>query len=220
MILASGQGNYNLMSFDHTKTARMKNELPLVDYSFLALLSGKELNVGSVNVPYREILTVDGSNQASLASTPVSGTLKLYLLSNTRDNGTEQTAGVPATTQNTYSISGTTVTFNATTCPLNTQVIATYSYAGAATMRQVTFTADVFPGYFRIVGAGKVTDQVDGNTYITKFDIKKAKPQNNYTLTMKSTEATKLNITWDLYPVDVTTSGTTNKVYAYFQELV
>ena len=85
----------------------------------------------------------------------------------------------------------------------------------------MTFTADKFPGYFRITGDGIVTDQVDGADYYTKFDMLKVKPQNNFTLTMQSTEATKLNITFDLYAVDVTNDdGSTDKVYFNMYELI
>lgn len=219
--LRGGQGNYKLVSFDHTKNATMKMELPLVDLSFIALLTGKAMNVGAVNVPKREVLTASASNTITLAATPVSGTLKIYVLSGDRDNGTEQTAGTPGTTQNEYSISGAVVTLNSTTAPSGTKFAVTYKYATPATTRQMTFTADKFPSYFRIVGDGIVTDQVEGVEYYTKFEIKKAKPQNNFTVTMMSTDATKLDITWDLYAVDVTNDdGTTDKVYYTMTELV
>jgi hypothetical protein len=213
--------NYKLVSFDHTKSMTMKTSLPLVDLEFVALLTGKDMSTGAVNVPKREVLTVDGSNQVSLTATPVSGTLNIYLLSNDRDNGTEQTSGTPATTQNEYSISGTTVTLNATTAPEDTKVVCSYDYSAPATTRTMTFTADKFPGYFRINGSGLVTDQVTGETFYTIFDIKKAKPKNNFTITMMSTDATKLDIEFDMYAVDTTNDdGTIDKVYCLFHELV
>jgi len=39
--LRGGQGNYKLLSFDHTKDMMMRCELPLVDLEFLAYLTGK-----------------------------------------------------------------------------------------------------------------------------------------------------------------------------------
>lgn len=195
--LRGGQGNYKLLSFDHTKDATMKCELPLVDLEFIALLTGKDLSVGAANVNKRQVLTVDASNQVTISSTPVTGTMKIYLLSGDRDNGTEQTVGVPATTENTYSITDWTITLNATTCPEDTKVVVTYDYATDATARKMTFTADKFPGYFRITGDGLVSDQVTGASVVTKFEILKAKPKNNFSITMMSTEATKLDIEFD-----------------------
>jgi len=218
--LRGGQGNFKLVSFDHTKNATMKSELPLVDLEFIALLTGKALAIESREIPKREVLTAT-SQIITLSATPVTGTLKIYALSSDRDNGTEQTVGTPVTTVNEYSISGQAVTLNVTTAPDATQFVCTYNYDSAATTRTMTFTADKFPGYFRITGDGIVTDQVDGADYYTKFDMLKVKPQNNFTLTMQSTEATKLNITFDLYAVDVTNDdGSTDKVYFNMYELI
>lgn len=174
------------MSFDHTKDASVKCELPLVDLEFIALLTGKSLSTGAVNVPKRQVLYASAGNTITLASTPVAGTLKLYLLTGGRDNGTEQIAGTPASVQNTYSISGTTVTLNSTTAPLGTGVIATYNYSAPSTTQTMTFTADKFPGYFRITGEGLATDADTGATVPVKFEILKCKPQNNFNITIKS----------------------------------
>jgi hypothetical protein len=218
--LRGGQGNYKLVSFDHTKNALMKNELPLVDLSFIELLTGKSMNVGSVNVHKREVLLASAGNTITLSATPVTGTLKVYLLEGNRDNGTEQTVGTPGSNQNEYSISGAIITLNSTTAPEDTKIVVSYDYATAATARRLTFTADKFPSYFRITADGLVTDEVTGESYVVKFDFKKVKPQNNFTLTMSSTDATKLDITWDLYAVDVTNDdGTTDKVYFTMTEL-
>lgn len=219
--LRGGQGNYKLLSFDHTKNATMKCELPLVDLEFIALLTGKPVAVEAKNLNKREVLLSSASNTITLSATPVNGTLKVYLLSGDRDNGTEQTVGNPATTQNAYSIAGAVITLNATTAPQNTKLVVTYDYSAPATTRTMTFTADKFPGYFRITGDGIVTDQVTGETYVVKFDIKKAKPKNNFSITMMSTEATKLNIEFDLYSADVTNQdGSVDKVYFTMHELV
>jgi len=211
--------NYKLLSFDHTKDMILKMELPLVDLNFIATLTGRPLEVGSVNVPTREVKTVSAGNTISLAATPVSD-LKIYTISG-RDVILEQTLGNPATTQNTYSISGATVTFNSSSTGSGTQVVATYKYATPATTRKTTFSADRFAPYLRVVGSGIVSDQVDGNEYVTKFEILKCKPQNNFTITMMSTDATKLDITMDLYAVDVTQNdGSVVKTYVNFFELV
>jgi len=123
-----------------------KAEMPLVDLTAVAMLTGKALNVGSVNIPKREVLTSVGATPTiTLAATPVAGTLKIYAISN-RDVGTEQTAGTPTSTQNQYSISGTTVTLNATSGVAGSTFSVSYTYASAATASTTTFTADKFAG--------------------------------------------------------------------------
>ena len=218
--LRGGQGNYKLLSFDHTKDMMMRCELPLVDLEFLSYLTGKALATGATTVPKREVLTAS-SQTITLAATPTSE-LKIYLLTNDRDNGTEQVAGTPGSNENEYSITGAVVTLNSTTAPDGTEFVVTYKYTTISTdTRTMTFTADKFPGYVKINGYGIVTDQVDGNDYAVVFECLKAKPKNNWTLTMSSTEATILNIEFDLYTVDQSDgSGGTDKVYMKMYELV
>lgn len=169
-----------------------------MDLKFIATLTGRELTVGTQNVPARQVLYVNASNQITLAATPVSD-LKIYILTGDKDVGTEQILGNPATTQNTYSISNATVTLNSTSCPYsstlasNTKLVATYKYAAGALTKKMTFSADRFAPYLRVVGTGIVTDATEGREYPTKFEIIKAKPKNDFTITMMSTEATKLD---------------------------
>jgi hypothetical protein len=221
--LRGGQGNYKLLSFDHTKDMTMKMELPLVDLQFIATLTGRPLVIGTQNVPNRQVLLASAGNTITLASTPVSDTLKIYTLLGDRDVGVEQVAGTPASNVNEYSIaSGTVVTLNATTAPSGTKFVASYKYASPVTTKRMTFSADRFAPYLRIIGTGIVSDQVEGQDYPTKFEVLKGKPKNDFTITMMSTEATKLDITIDLYSVDEINTGTglIEKNYVNFYELV
>ena len=216
--LRGGQGNYKLLSFDHTKDMSMTTKMPLVDLSVIGMLTNKAVSIGAVNVPVRDTLT-STSQIITLSQTPVAGTLKIYLL-NSRDVGTEQTLGVPGTTVNTYSISTKTVTLNATTAPDGTVFVATYSYSAPSTTSTTTFTADKFAGYVRIVGQGIITDQVTGASVVSVFDVKKAKAKNDFTITMNSTSATELSVDFDLYAVDVADgSGGIDKVYVTMHAL-
>ena len=216
--LRGGQGNYKLLSFDHTKDMSMTTKMPLVDLNVIGMLTNKAVSIGAVNIPIRDTLT-SASQIITLTQTPVAGTLKIYLL-NGRDVGVEQTLGLPATTVNTYSISTKTVTLNVTTAPDSTVFVATYSYSAPATTSTTTFTADKFAGYVRIVGTGLVNDQVTGALVPVVFDVKKAKAKNDFTITMNSTSATELSVDYDLYAVDVANgSGGIDKVYVTMHAL-
>ena len=213
-MLRGGQGNYKLLSFDHTKDMVFKAEMQLVDYKVLAMLTNKAMLTESVNIPKREVLVASSTHTITLSATPAAATpvLKIYALSN-RDVGTEQVLGNPATPAK-YSISGAVVQLNATSGVEGATFAASYTYASPATNKTVTFTADKFAGYVRCIGTGVVNDQVTGALVATVFDIKKMKAKNNFSLTMKSTEATKLTMDFDCYPVDIVeTDGTISKVY-------
>lgn len=210
--LRGGQGNYKLLSFDHTKDMNFTAKMPLVDLNVLAMLTNKPLSIGATNVPKREVLT--STTQAiTLASTPVAGTLKIYLVTG-RDVGTEQIAGTPST-PNQYSITGRTVTLNATTAPDGTSFVTTYSYSAPATTATTMFTADKFANYVRCTGQGLITDQVTGALIPTVFDFKKMKAKNDWTITQNSTAATELSLDFDMYSVDVGS----DKIYCLFYAL-
>lgn len=219
--LRGGQGNYKLLSFDHTKDCTFTLEMPLVDLSFLSMLTGKELDIGAFNVPKRQVLLAGAGNTITIASTPVSGSLRMWLLDGDRDFGAEQIAGTPASAVSTYSIAGRVITLNATTAPENTKIAVEYLYTSAATTRTVHFTADKFPVYVSIDGWGRATDQVTGVERDTVFIIKKGKPKNDFTITQKATEATMLTMVFDLYTVDedVDGDGTIDKIYLSMSEL-
>ena len=152
-----GQGNYKLLSFDHTKIMDFKSTLPLVDLTMLAQLAGKPMTTGTaVVIPKKEILVTSASNTITLSQiAPAVGSLQVFLLTGTRDLGMVQTIGTPASMPNTYTIASGVITLNATTAPVGTQFVVFYNYTSAVTANQVTFTANSFPGYMRIVGATK-----------------------------------------------------------------
>lgn len=93
----------------------------------------------------------------------------------------EQKIGTPATTENTYSISGSTLSFNTSTFAEDGYVACYYFVDQVAK----SFVIDnvSFPGGYRIYGdtALKGTDQADN---FVQFKLHNVKPQSNATLTM------------------------------------
>lgn len=213
--LRGGRGNYQLMGFDHTKLVTCKSKLPLVDLNMLSALAGKQLTTGTaVQAPKHEILYASAAKTITLAEIPIAGTLKIYLLKGTRDFGAVQIVGAPATVPNTYSIAEKVVTLNATTAPLGTGFHCIYEYMSSTTASKVTVTASDFPKYMRITGEGLVVDQVNGLQYPVVFDVKKAKIQSNFAYTLDATKPTELDLTYDLYAVNI------NNVLTYFDTIL
>lgn len=214
-----GQGNYKLLSFDHSKDMTFSAKMPIVDLSVLGMLSNKPVNIGAVPVFQRDVLT-STTQKITLSQTPLTGTLRIYLLNGSRDIGIEQTPGTPATAPNTYSISGSTITLNITTAPDGTLFVCTYQYSAPNTTMTTTFTADKFAGYVSVNGVGIITDEVTGALVPSRFNVLKCKAQNNWTITMEATKATELDLTFDCYSVDIINGdGSVDKVYCTFQAL-
>jgi hypothetical protein len=207
--LRGGQGNYKLLSMDHSADATFKATLPLLDTSALASMTGKALVTGATQVPKKEIITIAVAGTMTLASPPVTGSLKIYKLLNNRDISTEQTVGTPATTPEQYTISSATVTLNVTTGAIGAKFLCVYDYTSSALAKKMTITANNFPGYVRITGDALAVDESDGLTYPVKFDIKKAKVKPGFEWTFASDKATEIPFEYDLFPV---TSGT-DKVF-------
>lgn len=205
--LRGGQGSYKLHSTDHSKDAAFTATLPLADLSALAEMTGRDLVTGATQVPHEEVLVASATNTITLSQTPITGSLKIYLVEGERDRGAEQTLGTPASNTDEYSIVDKEVTLNATTAPLGTKFKVFYDYQTSATARKITVTANDFPGYVRITGEGLWTDQVEGVTYPVKFDIKKAKVKPGFEWTMAAGEATSIPFEYDLFTVTDATGG-------------
>jgi len=203
--IKGGQGNYKLLSMDHSADATFKATLPLLDTSALASMTGKALVTGATQIPKRETITITSAGTMTLSNPPITGSLKIYKLLNNRDISTEQVVGTPATTVNEYTISTATVTLNATTAALATKFLCVYDYTSTSLAKKMTITANNFPGYVRITGSGLAVDESDGLTYPVRFDIKKAKVKPGFEWTFASDKATEIPFEYDLFPVTVGT---------------
>jgi hypothetical protein len=203
--IKGGWGNQRLYSFDASKTVDFKVTVPLVDIKLLAFLSGSEVATGARNIYQRDQLVVGMDNKITLSQTPIDGTLYVSNLESNRDYGTEITAGEPATTPNTYSISGKDITLNATSNPIGTStVVVWYKYAAPETTQTIKFDADKFSKYCTIVALGKWDDQVEAVQYPAQLMIYKCRPQAEFTLTTSASDATTLDMTFDMYAEQVT----------------
>jgi hypothetical protein len=199
--IRGGIAGYKIIDLDHSKDAMYNAVLPIVDINALAVKLGKDVAKGATTAVKKEILKANASNKITLTATPLANSLKVYLLINERDLGAEQVAGTPASTPNTYSISGKEITLNATTAPLGTSIVVFYDYTTGANAQNVKITASDFPSFISISGIGLVDDDQAGQKVPVSFRIHKAKVQPSFELTMATTEATELEFMCDLYTI-------------------
>jgi hypothetical protein len=205
--ITGGWGNQQLYSFDATKTVNFQVTVPLVDTKLLAFLSGSDFVTGARDIYQREQLVVSTGNKVTLAQTPIDGTLYISRLDSARDYGEEITVGDPATLEDKYSIAGEEITLNATSDPIGSTVIAWYKYAAPATTQTIKIDADKFSKFCTIVALGKWDDQVEAAQYPAQLMIYKCRPQAGFTLTTSASDATTLEMTFDMYAEKVTEPG-------------
>ncbi|MCM3394841.1 MULTISPECIES: hypothetical protein [Cytobacillus] len=192
--LTGGRGNAKQMSFDHSKASTFNLTVPLVDLNLLALLTGEELGEGVGQIFKREVLTVEdnaGSLEINLSKEPLAGTVKVYKLEGLRDIGEEFTIGT---------VSGKVVDVNTPAAP-GEEVVAFYQYAAPATSKRVSVKSTKFPKAVAIYGTGLARNQEDEQDYPCHVQVFKARPQQNMSFTMSGTEATNLEIAFDMYEV-------------------
>ena len=191
--LRGGQGYYKLMDFDHSKDSTLQLTVPLVDVKLLAMLAGDEIAEGAADVFKREELeVVDNANslKITLSETPIDGTVVVNKLEGLRDFGTEVTVS---------SITGKTVVL--TGAKVGEKVVAFYQYSTPTTAKKFSIKANKFPKAVKIFGDGLWRDQETETDKAVKMIVHKAKPQPNFTLTTSGSEATTLEITFDIYPI-------------------
>jgi hypothetical protein len=195
--IRGGQGNYKIISIDHSKSCTFSALLPLVDIKALQVKLGKAAVTGAATAEKNEILSASAANKITLSKTPLANTLKIYKLVGTRDMGAEQVLGTPGSTENAYSISSSEVTLNATTAPVGAKFYVTYSYTTGATADKLKITANNFPTYIRITGEAWEMDDVTAKRVPCSFNILKCIPKLDFELNMTAGAASELNFECD-----------------------
>src|SRR5690606_5713404 len=81
------------------------------------------------------------------------------------------------------------------------EVVAFYQYDAPATSKRVSVKSTKFPKAVSIYGTGLARNQEDERDYPCHVTVFKARPQQNINFTMSGTEATNLEINFDMYEV-------------------
>jgi fructose-specific component phosphotransferase system IIB-like protein len=196
--LRGGQGNGLQMTFDHTKAGTFQLSVPMVDLKLLAYLGGEDMVTGATSIYKREELIISGGS-ATLAQTPVTDTQVIFEMTGLRDNGTEFTKVASAPAAGQYSISGAVLTCNA--ADNGKKIAVWYQYTTAATAKKIAIKANKFPATVKIVGEGLFRDQETDTDKVCAITVHKAKAQPNFTLTTSASDATTLDITFDMLGV-------------------
>ena len=188
--------NVKAVRFDSNREGTFTTTMEVFPMDIIPMLFGTKFDNKTVPWAKREVLKVT-SGSATLTGTPKVGTLQVFKVmdDDKLTHVAEQKVGTPATTENTYSISGSTLSFNTSTFAEDGYV-ACYYFVDTPVK---TFTVDnvSFPGGYVIYGdtALKGTDQADN---FVQFKLHNVKPQSSASLTMDVYNICTLEITWDV----------------------
>ena len=182
--IRGGRGNALLMTFDHSKTATMTLTLPLVDLHLLALLGGSELEKATKDVLKTEKKIVQ-NGVVTLDKIPV-GEVAVYKV----DAGYGFGDKVEGAT-----VEGKKVTVTGSD---SEEVFVIYQHAIPATSKKVTIRSNAFPKAVSMSGFGLARDRNDQLDKPVQVEIHQACPQSNFTFNMAGTEATNLELTFNV----------------------
>jgi len=189
-----GKGSPRRLAFDGNRQSTLKITTQIIDFRLIALLAGATVTSGATNVFKREVLTAvdnSGSVKITLSQTPVDGTITVFPLEEDAVAGQEET----------ISVSNKDVTI--TDGVAGKQYVAYYQFQSGTTAETITFKADSFPKYCKIIGDTYIKNEDTGVNEAFQMVIHKAKPHANFTLNMASEgDPTTLEITFDLFADD------------------
>lgn len=178
-----GQGNAKLVGFSSNREAKINLEDAIFDVEALAMITGNEIKRGTQEIDFKEILTVDASNQVTLSKkiegTPISvhtlnddGTLaSMFTLVSTVTDATE------------YEIANQVITFDAA-IQEGTKVKVFYKAKTSVDASTIRVTTDAFGKSFRVALDIIVRDEFTKQDYAGQLQIPCAKFEDNFSLSL------------------------------------
>ena len=196
--IRGGSSNASQYINYHTPTSSFKASLPLIDDNVMVVKTGAVKKTGAQLNAHTKAYTVSATNTVELGVTPAAGTLKINNFDENGNLGTAFTAVAGSPTEEQYSISGTTLTFNAAKTGSLVYVMCDYTTGSDATGQVI---ADgKLPSLVRIVG-NAISEDKDGNQYIETLIVEKAKPDPSFTFDTTAGTPASLDFNCEVFPV-------------------
>lgn len=169
-----GKGNGTLVTWNYGRTATLTMQDALLSMESLALLSGNAVVTTGFTVQGREKLVVPVGGAITLSKVPsTGGTVTMY-----------KTVGGVLTTEVIIGAGITRTGANITGLTAGDVISVFYQYDAPVGSQMVKFTADAFPGTYRVVGDTIVRDQATGKDKVAQFLIQKASLQSGFSLSL------------------------------------
>lgn len=194
--------NVNAIRWDFGRASTLKVDMEIFDLKWIAMLAGSEFVTGAKNILKREVLTL-ADNKASLAGTPVAGSLSVYTLD---DDGISNKAELTVTDGYTISDKEITVTGE------GVSQIAVFYLLKSDSAKTLTINADKYPENYEIFADTMIrgTDGVDEFVQINYLNVK---PKSNFTITMDASNITTLSAEFDVLKDTASSDMATYTIY-------
>lgn len=196
-IYAMAQGA-RAVRFDYGREGTCALSMEVFELKWLPIiLGGSEWTAGTYDLFVRKEFTIAATYD--LVDTPNTGTLSIFKLeADNVGHKSEITEGTPASNPDEYSITGSTVTFNAG--DVGEKAVAYYMKDSGATAEKYVVTASEFPESYTIDCVTSIRSKYNGVDEELQFVAKNARPISEFTINFSETEVTTIDVTFDLLP--------------------
>lgn len=203
-----GWGNALLVTFDDTKTASMTLTLPLVDMRLLTAITGDEYLEEQGVYKRRDVsLVKDGGtgHYIVLSREPLNDSLFVNILKDEVEGKSleviERGNTSPASDKCSIVIEQDEVRLymNKADAPLDTEVVARYSYLTTSKLGTFSYQASTSPKPISMSGVAKFRNKVTGVDELFDFTGYKMQFRQDYNITFSATDVTTLELTVDFY---------------------
>jgi len=182
--IKGGSDNQIQYTSFHSPTATFTAQLPLIDDNVIAVKTGSSTVVGAQTNAFEKTYTVDTTNGTVVCGvTPLAGTLKVYNVDAEDNLGSVISPVASAPTEEQYSITAATLTFN--TAKKGAKVLIVCDYTTGVTAIGVKFVSGKLPALIRITAKTKIEDKA-GNKAIKTIIVERAKPNPDFEFSTKA----------------------------------
>lgn len=168
-----GQGNAKLVGFSSNREAKINLEDAIFDVEALAMITGNEIKRGAQIVDFKEILTVDSSNEVTLSKKIEGAPISVHTLN---DDGTLKESV-------SYTIDAQVMTFDSSIAE-GTKVKVFYKAKTSVDASTIRVTTDAFGKSFRVALDIIVRDEFTKQDYAGQLQIPCAKFEDNFSLSL------------------------------------
>lgn len=198
-VYANSKGT-RAIAWDYDRQSTLAVEMEVFDLAWIAIVAGSEITKGENSVSKREVVRVGADKKATIAGSPVAGSVAVLPVGIDEVEHTGEPLAVVTETPTAEQImvEGNEITFGEDVEVGST--FAVYYMVLDSDVKTITISADKFPKAYRVIADALIREKESGKDEFVQIEYPNARPQSNFTITMSATEPTNLAVTFDLFP--------------------
>ncbi|MFD0712294.1 hypothetical protein [Paenibacillus sp. GCM10027626] len=207
-VFAMGAGTKRI-AWDGEKELTLTVETQLFSLEHLALITGESIVSGARDIYEVETLVVGADKKLELRKTPIGAENGVAVFPYINGVITHDSQAIESVTDKTVTLDA------AATVKPGDEVQVYYQYQ-VMDSKKVSFTANGFPKYVKLVGDTLYVDELRGEAIDAQLVYYKAKLQPNFTIASSSSgDPSSLSLVFDLFPVKVNGEDTIADLVLY-----